>query len=130
MTDNAKISKTETESHERARQRDQEGAKEDAKKGDLAKFLEQNGFSAAEAEYITESLHMYYLSHLYHVSIADINEVLLNLPDDGKSRLMNLVANSQDAIKQQDVIKARFQDKVNAMKKRLGGTATCNPYTV
>ena len=128
MTDNAKISKTETESHERARQRDQEGAKEDAKKGDLAKFLEQNGFSAAEAQYIIESLEMYSLSHFYHLNKEDIDE--LHLTEDEKSRLMNLVANSQDAIKQQDVIKARFQDKVNAMKKRLGGTATCNPYTV
>ena len=120
MTDNAKISKTETEAYERARQRDQEGAKEDAKEGDLAKFLEQNGFSAAEAKYITESLEMYSLSHLYHLTMEDIHE--LNLTEDKKSRLFDLV--------KQDVIKARFELKVNAMKKRVGGTAACNPYTV
>ena len=117
MTDNAKISKTETESYERARQRDQEGAKEDAKKGDLAKFLEQNGFSAAEAQYIIESLEMYSLSHFYHLNKEDIDE--LHLTEDEKSRLFDLVV-------KQDVIKARFQHKVNAMKK----TAACNPYTV
>jgi hypothetical protein len=122
MTDNAKISKTETEAYERARQRDQEGAKEDAKEGDLAKFLEQNGFSAAEAKYITKSLETYSLSHLYHLNMEDIHDLLPNLTEDEKSRLFDLV--------KQDVIKARFQHKVNAMKKRVGGTAACNPYTV
>ena len=128
MTDNAKISKTETESHERARQFDQEGFKEDAKKGDLAKFLEQNGFSAAEAEYIIESLEMYSLEHFYHLNKEDIDE--LHLTEDKKSRLMNLVVKKQDAIKQQDAIKSRFEHKVNAMRKKVRGTAACNPYIV
>ncbi len=66
--------------------------------GELKKFLEQRGFSAGEAEYITDGLIMYRVSDLQYLIPADIRQYLPDLSTENQQRLMRLANTAKQCI--------------------------------